>query len=1344
MLKYKWFLGFFVVCTLIGGLSKNAMGLNFGDPIGSDFKYYSRTVQDSPQHDGLDIVGKSKGKIKSQNTYASEDGTVIFAGEGKPYTGYGNIVVIDHGDGYQTRYAHLESIDDAAMKAYENYKKGDKENAKIVKGKLIGKIDATGISKPPGAHHLHFEIRKDGTPQNPLDYLPCCYQKQPSGAKGGPGGTDSSSPGGDHPDDTFSIEDATFPTTPVDLENAYYRLASNKGKTVVINYFTFKNLIKERDTYLENLPDGSIPDQNYIENLEIRTSQLYESFGTEQESFWQEYETVPDVAVFQNGYIDESTAILNKFLEPAEETSVSFNPLDITGQSVLIIPSGGLYGLENSAFLKVQLDEYVKQGGTLIVFAQQHGYEFNVLPVPLETDRTFRNITGYGWTEDQSCFTNAVYIDTQHQMLSSISKSTPTLSVDGYFTNYPANTTVLLSRTANGQPAMIMYDHGLGKVIVSSMYSDFAMSHNQASIEELALVRDMISWAKKPATLPEVKPGETVSVSVTVKNVTTTDAGSIKFLIYNPDRTTVVSEQFLAVSIPAGFSSQLITHYASPITASLGIYHIDYELYDAASNIIQPQSETDSGRFVVSNPPSNPYQSSDLSFSVNTSTEEVIFGQDISYTVTIWNNSDNDKRIRIWKDLNHFWEVEFLEEVVVPSKGSLDRTYVQNSSRFVSWAFYFPTINVHFFEENGNSIAKPYYILASETSPYVYIGTAGKRMQALIYPSVELSVMTDKPFYAKGEAVNLTLNVLNKKNASYTANVKIRVANPSNASVYSSSLDIGIPAGGSSAQNLSFILPPATSNGFYVISADAFDSTGKKIGGSSASFEVPSAVLSIKPVLPAVFMPDTSFRALFDVKNIWLTDVTDASLKVSFTDPNGKVLYETAQPFALTAGQNSTFSHDIPAGPVVYGDYVLRYVLQYGEKTALGEKKIKRDYIIQQHFNKPSYAAGETLDFAINIYSNGAFVDNLQLSTSVPGLSYSRDESLSLQPGQAGDFSYDIPLPMSTLSGKYLISANLTRGRASDFYFYIPNPKLSITMSEANTSIAGDKLQIKLLNDGGGASSYTMNIELRDARDLAVQKNISTGTLNAKAEKIFDLIIPSGAFTGPYVIEADAVDQNTSAKDSKSKNLDISGVSGSVSVRTERDIYLSTEGINAFADITGTGTSIPDAALEIKVVPALITGTIRGTVVHSETYLAIPGVKISSGDKVTYTTNQGEYVLAGIPIGAQRISILSPGLDMVISDIDVIEGGQIFDAQLKPSKYGKLKGLLKDALTGAAITGAKVELKPKEVISEEQISRIAHSGFDGRFEINKIAAGAYALRFVKDGYYPLDAEIRQR
>lgn len=98
------------------------------------------------------------------------------------------------------------------------------------------------------------------------------------------------------------------------------------------------------------------------------------------------------------------------------------------------------------------LDEYVKRGGTVICFAQQHGYEYQALPTP-----DGKPISGYGWTEDISCISNSVSIEQYHQMLASQTRLTPSLNVDGYFMDYPDDATILLRRTANGQPAVLMY-----------------------------------------------------------------------------------------------------------------------------------------------------------------------------------------------------------------------------------------------------------------------------------------------------------------------------------------------------------------------------------------------------------------------------------------------------------------------------------------------------------------------------------------------------------------------------------------------------------------------------------------------------------------------------------------------------------------------------------------------------------------------------------------------------------------------------------------------------------------------------------------------------------------------
>ncbi len=85
---------------------------------------------------------------------ASDAGVVIFAGWDN--TGYGYSVVIDHGNGFRTRYAHM---------SYYLVQAGDKVN----KGDIIGKVGSTGRSTGP---HLHFEIIYQGVRRNPYNFLP--------------------------------------------------------------------------------------------------------------------------------------------------------------------------------------------------------------------------------------------------------------------------------------------------------------------------------------------------------------------------------------------------------------------------------------------------------------------------------------------------------------------------------------------------------------------------------------------------------------------------------------------------------------------------------------------------------------------------------------------------------------------------------------------------------------------------------------------------------------------------------------------------------------------------------------------------------------------------------------------------------------------------------------------------------------------------------------------------------------------------------------------------------------------------------------------------------------------
>jgi murein DD-endopeptidase MepM/ murein hydrolase activator NlpD len=99
------------------------------------------------RHEGVDIGMPVGTPVK-----AADGGKVTFAGW---KSGYGKIVIIDHGGNMETRYAHNSEL---------LVKKGDR----VYKGQTIAKSGNTGRSTGP---HLHFEVRKNGTPVNPLKYI---------------------------------------------------------------------------------------------------------------------------------------------------------------------------------------------------------------------------------------------------------------------------------------------------------------------------------------------------------------------------------------------------------------------------------------------------------------------------------------------------------------------------------------------------------------------------------------------------------------------------------------------------------------------------------------------------------------------------------------------------------------------------------------------------------------------------------------------------------------------------------------------------------------------------------------------------------------------------------------------------------------------------------------------------------------------------------------------------------------------------------------------------------------------------------------------------------------------
>ncbi|WP_158829624.1 M23 family metallopeptidase [Mucilaginibacter lacusdianchii] len=134
---------------LVDNIAEMPMGYPRASSFTSIFGYRGNPFNfgRSEFHPGLDFKGQMGDQVK-----CTASGKVIFTGRAG---GYGNCVRIRHINGIETWYGHLSRIT-------------VREGQKVSVGEMVGKVGSTGRSTGP---HLHYEVRRDGKPVNPVQYL---------------------------------------------------------------------------------------------------------------------------------------------------------------------------------------------------------------------------------------------------------------------------------------------------------------------------------------------------------------------------------------------------------------------------------------------------------------------------------------------------------------------------------------------------------------------------------------------------------------------------------------------------------------------------------------------------------------------------------------------------------------------------------------------------------------------------------------------------------------------------------------------------------------------------------------------------------------------------------------------------------------------------------------------------------------------------------------------------------------------------------------------------------------------------------------------------------------------
>lgn len=130
------------------GAGNGSLSWPVNGPVVSPFGYRIHPILGyRKMHTGIDIAVGYGVPIR-----ASAAGSVIYASW---MGGYGNVIIVDHGDGLSTLYAHQSSL------AVGN-------GARVSRGQTIGYVGSTGFSTGP---HLHYEVRVNGNPVDPMGYL---------------------------------------------------------------------------------------------------------------------------------------------------------------------------------------------------------------------------------------------------------------------------------------------------------------------------------------------------------------------------------------------------------------------------------------------------------------------------------------------------------------------------------------------------------------------------------------------------------------------------------------------------------------------------------------------------------------------------------------------------------------------------------------------------------------------------------------------------------------------------------------------------------------------------------------------------------------------------------------------------------------------------------------------------------------------------------------------------------------------------------------------------------------------------------------------------------------------
>ena len=930
-----------------------------------------------------------------------------------------------------------------------------------------------------------------------------------------------------------------------------------------------------------------------------------------------------EVGVVSNGFAPSISTILSELGEPPTLIDMSLQGID--DYPVLVIPSGGLSGVDSSPTFRNGLEQYVDNGGTLIVFSQQHGYEYQALPK--------HELSGYGWLEDISCQLGSSTISTYHSIFSSQHSNMLDVNVDGYFTSYPENSSVLLTRTKNGMPVMVKYRYGRGWVIASTLYSDMSSSMFQDTGDEKALLKDLITWAIDAENMPsfalgvnnisipitnpylspleypvqEFKIGDTINLPLNVTNQGNVTIDQVSFALYDPS-----ANKFLvnvSDTIAVNQSKIINMTFKESNASKPGIWSIYYLLSAANSPVYLDYA----GEFA-------------LNYSI-------IDHSQLDAFVTIL---DPDQNIVLDQNASLF---------ILPGRtGSVDLAV--NADKYGIWTAIYSVLT------KGNRV------LISERYHFA-IARFKENPEGFVFQDSQTSfqIASDSTQYVYGKNAVFTITARNEGDNAKNVTCKWAFPNPNLHT-------LTVPAHGE--ENFTFT-SSVYKSGTLMVQFYEGETPMRLLGQTSLAFDVyhPDVDLSLN-LDKQWYAEGETASLLINLDNLQPVDYSP-QVTVRVLDPNNLKIFENS--FSIyylpkLSSTNKTLTISLSPNSA-FGAYTV-IAEAYNETEKIASKAIYFEIPkvpLNVRFAKSAFRIRENLGMEVLLSNYLPTTWSQTVSIAVPDLSFSDTQHVEIEAGKSRLLDYNLMIPQELQAGKHPVFINyIEQNVASEFDFFIAEPKLQQSLAKT-TYLAGENVSMTLENVGGTDASYTFQATLLDQHLQTIFNETSSDTIKAGQNIIFSFPIPTGAKKGTYYLLRQVENLQKREISSTADTLFVDGSDASLTVETDKKVYSVEEAINVLTDIINLNKPVYNGTLNLQ-----ITGTRKCVVPQDNLYITedtvlCPGVYslYDSGQDGTIIINANDVTLEGnntvlvsTPFDRYQIGILNPGYSGVtIKNIEI-------------------------------------------------------------------------------------------